>query len=170
MSDLERQFWRAIRFGRDAQAKLALSFPFSRAVQWGVARVEWWGNDRKFYEPRDDGAALAVIAPVVEAGELIDLAAIEVASEHVGLRLGFGQGLGLDAVERARTGEPLLLVATPFAWLRQPVGAVYLFHLPDVEVALSGVPRFACQTVELAERVHSLVRPSRRPDVLAPKP
>ena len=175
MTDIEQEFSRAIRFAKQPRpAAMLATLGLSNAVQWGAALIDWYGVERRSYEPAHDDAfhPWALIAPVVEDGELVDLAAIELPSQHVGLRLGVGHGLGLDAVERARwtDDKPLLLVATPLAWLRHPIGSIYLFHLSDVDVALDGVARIACQTVELAERVHSLVRPSRRPAVLAPSP
>lgn len=177
-ADLEREFSRAIRFAKAASSKLG-DFGFSHRTQWGFGRVEWWGTDRRYYEPYDDGQTLAVIAPVVEGGELIDLAAIDPFSQHVGQRIGLGHALGLDAVEKARMRCCCLqLVERPLEWLRsspsinvefqQPDEAVYLLRLADVEAVLRDVPQILCTTVEFAERVQSLLPPSQRDRVVLP--
>ena len=160
--DLEAEFANAILTAR----RTRFSFPLSRRVQWGVSAVAYYGNDRHLYEPMPPDGQVAFIAPVVEDGELIDLCAIEANSRHVGTRLGLGRGLGLDAVDEARMGGELRLVGDALSWLRQPVDAVYLFRLGDVQTALDGVRQFTCNSIELAERVVSLLPPSQRDRVV----
>jgi len=67
--DLEAEFWRAISAARSPKG--------ARRVQWGVVRVEYYGIERELYEPQEDGPSLTIILPVVEGGELVDLAAVE---------------------------------------------------------------------------------------------
>lgn len=180
MTELEREFERAIRFAKQPRPGAMLAtLGLSNAVQWGAAMVSWWGDERRHYEPYEDGKSWALIAPVVEGGELIDLAAIELPNQHIGTRLGLGHGLGFDAIERARCGVSevagaleehqqlfergdLLLVERPLSWLRAPVDAVYLFNLSSLLSALDGVPQFDCDNVELWERVNALLPPSQR--------
>jgi len=90
------------------------------SLQWGFARVDFYGFERKLYEPQEDGEAMAFIIPVVEDGELVDLAAIDGLTEHLGQRHGHGKAFGLDAIERARWGCcNLHLVERPLMWLRK---------------------------------------------------
>jgi hypothetical protein len=177
MTDLEREFVRAIAFAKAAEKKLGASFEFTAHVQWGFARIEWWGVERSLYEPYDDGSALAVIAPVVEGGDLFDHAAIDPFSQHVGLRLGVGHGLGLDAVEKARCRLcDLHLVERPLSWLRfpwatnvetqLPIEAVYLMKLSEADMALDRVHQITCASADFALRVQSLLPPSKRSSVV----
>lgn len=157
MIDLDAEFWRAIRFAKGS----GIDFPLSKRVQWGCARVEFYGD--KLYEPRNDGATMAFVAPVVEGGVLIDLCAIDSSSNRCAQRFGYGKGLGLDVVEKARTRCcELRLVETPMEWLRWPIDSVYLFDLARVAVMLDGVPVIACENLALSDRVAALLPPSER--------
>lgn len=167
--DLDGELLRAMRFARHAiVAPLFRGVGLSPRVQWGVSRVEFYGSERRLYEPSGWGPAMAFIVPVVEAGELIDLAAIDGLSQHVGQRLGHGHGLGLDAIEKARCGiGDLGLVERPLDWLRDPVGTVYLFALSEATSSFDGVREFSCKGLEFTERVRALFPPSRRASILA---
>jgi hypothetical protein len=163
--DLHAELWRAIRFVEALPPPLALGFVeqgFTRRVQWGFARVSYFGRDGRFYEPHADGRVMAFIVPVVEGGDTVDLCAIDPASQHVGTRLGYGRGLGLPAIERARYGYDLKLMARPLDWLRDPINSAYLFDLSTVEVALDGVKVIACATLELSDRVAAYLPPTQR--------
>jgi len=155
--DLEAEFGRAIRLAKAS----GVAFPLSNRVQWGCARVEFYGH--KLYEPKPDGTWMAFIAPVVEGGELIDLCAIDSFNNRSAQRFGYGKGLGLDVVEKARMRCcELRLVETPMEWLRWPVDSVYLFDLSTVAIMLDGVPVIACETLALSDRVAALLPPSER--------
>jgi hypothetical protein len=144
------------------------SLALSNRVQWGFTRVTYWGRERAFYEPQPDGTSFAIIAPIVESGELVDLAAIRLPGQHIGRRVGVGRGLGLDAVEKARCRCcDLGLVASPLDWLRDPVDNAYLFDLSDAAVALDGVGEITCASIELADRVRAFMPPSRHASILA---
>ena len=167
--DIHAELWRAICFVEALPPPLALAFAeqgITRRVQWGFARVSYYGLDRRLYEPDREGRVLAFIVPVVEDGDTVDLCAIDPNTQHIGTRLGYGRGLGLQAVEHARFGETLKLMARPLDWLRDPVGSVYLFDLATVMVALQGVSGIVCQDVELGQRVAALLPPSDRDRVL----
>src|SRR5215813_9630550 len=74
------------------------------SLQWGFARVDYYDIGGKLYEPQEDGSGMAFIIPVVEDGELVDLAAIDGDTQHLGTRLGIGRAFGIDAIEKARFG------------------------------------------------------------------
>jgi hypothetical protein len=168
--DIHAELWRAIRFARALPPPVLLGFEeqgFGRRVQWGFARVSFYGLDGRYYEPQQDGRVLAFIVPVVEDGETVDLCAIDPASQHVGTRLGYGRGLGLPAIDKARLGYDLGLMERPLDWLRDPVDTAYLFDLTQLPVALDGVREFTCNTVALGERARALLPPSQHKRVLA---
>jgi hypothetical protein len=163
--DLHAEMWRAQRFARALPPPVILGFAeqgFTRRIQWGFARVSFYGFNRYLYEPALDGDVMAFIVPVVEGGDTIDLCAIDPDSQHVGTRMGFGRGLGLQAVEKARFGGELKLMGRPLDWLRDPVGSCYLFDLATVPIALDGVAVIACASLELSDRVAALLPPSQR--------
>jgi hypothetical protein len=165
MIDLDGELNRAQRFVQ----RSGIAFPLSRRVQWGCARVDYFGRDRRCYEPSPNGRVMAFIAPCVEQGDLLDLAAIDQASDHVGFRLDIGHGLGLDVIEQARQQcKTLVLIDTAMAWLLDPVDTVWLRDLSAVAIVLAGVPVINCATVPLAERVMAFLPPSQRERVQAP--
>lgn len=157
--DIEAEFSRALRFQREANLDWS---PLSKHVQWGIARVGFYGAQRELYELQADGPCMAFIAPVVEAGDLLDLCAIDSTTDHCGQRLGLGHGLGLDAVAKARMGYDLKLYGTAMAWLRDPVDSCYLFDLATLPAQLDGVATIACANLALADRVAALLPPSQR--------
>jgi hypothetical protein len=120
--DLHGELWSAMTVAQKAigaltHDKLIQSLPRS-GIQWGLGVVEYYGADREFYEPQPVGRP-AVIVPVVEDGDTIDLAAIDMVNQHVGRRLCHGRALGADAIEKARWGVcHLHLVRRPLDWLR----------------------------------------------------
>jgi hypothetical protein len=164
---LHAELWRAMQFARhELVAPQLVDMRLSRHVQWGIARVEYYGPEGRRYEPRADGPAMALIVPVVEFGDTIDLCAIELPSQRWATRLGLGHGLGIDAVEKARFRCcDLELVDRPLKWIRRPIDSVYLFDLGEVAVALDGVPQITCE-LALAERVQALLPPSQRERVV----
>jgi hypothetical protein len=156
--DIEGEFWRAIRFA----AASGIPVPLSNHVQWGAAAVSLYGDGGELYEPDQNGKLLALIAPVVEGGELLDLCAIDDRTRHCAQRMGLGMGLGFDAIERARCGtSELRLVSHAVAWLRRPVDSLYLFDLRVVGPALAGIKQFTVDSIELGERVLALLPPSQ---------
>jgi hypothetical protein len=159
--DLEAEFWRAIN------AAMPLRGP--RRVQWGVARVEFYGAGRELYEPRTDGSSRAFVLPIVEGGTLIDLAAVDRWSGPVGTRLGFGRALGVDEIARARMGADLVVHDRPLAWLQDPRAAAFIFNLDEACALLDGVPRISCTTATFARRLQALFPPSQRSRIAPPQ-
>jgi len=176
-ADLHAELWRAVQIARlaaGAKASAHVSVLPFRRVQWGFDLVTCYGMDREFYEPQPDGRP-AIIAPVIEDGDTIDLVAIDPDSQHVATRLGLGHGLGFDALDDARMGCcALKLVERPLQWLRDPwdVGrrraSLYLFKLSEAPRVLAGVSECSFSSTEFAERVWSLFPPSEREDDEAP--
>jgi hypothetical protein len=169
--DLHAELWRAIRFAEALPPPLALAFKeqgFTRRVQWGFARVSFYGQAGERYEPRADGRVMAFIVPIVEGDDTIDLCAIDPASQHVGTRMGYGYGLGFTEIEQARYGFPLKLKERPLDWLRDPAGSAYLFDLATLPASLDGVPKIICNSIELAERAASLLPYNDRGRVVLP--
>lgn len=160
--NIEAEFMRAIRL-RDAMGdKAKIEWPFSRRVQWGVAPVAFYGDGERRWE-HQAGGVMAFVLPVVEGGELIDLCAVDGRNNHWATRMGYGYGLGLDVVAKARMRCcELRLVGTALVWLMNPVDAVYLFDLHAVQSALDGVDVIACDSLELSDRVAALLPPSER--------
>jgi hypothetical protein len=167
--DIHAEIWRAIRFAKALPPPLARAFAeqgLTRRVQWGFARVSFYGLDRRLYEPDREGRVMALIVPIVEGDDTVDLCAIDPDTQHVATRLGYGRGLGLQAVDKARFGDTLKLMARPLDWMRDPVGSVYLFDLATIMVALQGVSGIVCQDVAFGQRVAALLPPSDRDRVL----
>jgi hypothetical protein len=134
---------------------------------WGVATIETFGPGRAFYQPAEDGR-WALIVGVVEAGDLIDLCAIDLETQHVGTRLGLGKALGLAEIDRCRwEGPELQLVDKPLAWLRQPVDSAYLIDWTVAAFTLADVHQIWCNSVAFAERIQSaFLRPRPLPELL----
>jgi hypothetical protein len=108
-----------------------------------------------------EGGAFALIAAVVEFGDLADLCAIELPSRHVGTRLGLGKALGLDGIDRARwNGGRLNLVDKPLEWLHGREGAACIIDrsLADFTLAELEPTRVEvwCSSLGLAERVEQV--------------
>jgi hypothetical protein len=134
---------------------------------WGISTIETFGPGRAFYQPAEDGR-WALIVGVVEAGDLIDLCAIDLETQHVGTRLGLGKALGLDEIDRCRwEGRELQLVDKPLAWLRQPVDSAYLIDWTVAASTLADVDPVCCSSVAFAERVQrAFLRPRPVPELL----
>jgi hypothetical protein len=169
---IEAELWTAIqraRHPRVAQLLAGLGISAKLKTAWGLGRVEFFGPERAYYQPAEDGA-VALVVVVVEFGDLVDLCAIELPSQHVATRLGLGKALGLDDIDRARwDGGRLNLVDKPLDWLREPEGAACIidwsvadFTLADLEPTRVEV---WCSSLALAERVEQ-VRPRPMPKLL----
>lgn len=124
--DLDAELLVAMSRARDPRVEPDFAAQgFTRALHWGVARVEFYGLNRELYEPHDDGKSMSFIIPVVEGGDLVDLAAIDGNTQHLATRQGFGRALGADAIEKARWGQcALVLMRRPLEWLRRQSLAV----------------------------------------------
>lgn len=139
-----------------------VEFDWSPRVQWGIARVEFFESG---YAPRVDGPAMALIVPVVQYGDTIDLCAIELPGHSVATRLGIGVALGLDVIERARwDGRTLNLTDKPLRWLRSPVDCACILDWRLAAYRLTGVGHVICDTLELVDLVEAaFARPLKVP-------
>jgi hypothetical protein len=155
--NLHDELWRAMQFARAVEPQLR-ELELSNRVQWGLARVEFIEGG---YVPRVDGPSMALIVPVVEFGDTIDLAAIdlgtaELPSKRVATRLGLGSALGLDVIDRCRwEGRSLRLAADALRWLRAPVDVACILDWRVAGFRLAGLGKIVCETVELGERVET---------------
>jgi hypothetical protein len=138
---------------------------------WGVATIETFGPSRVFYQPAEDGR-WALIVGVVEAGDLIDLCAIDLETQHLSTRFGLGKALGFDEIDRCRwKGRKLQLVEKPLAWLHQPVDSAHLIDWTMAAFTLVDVAAINCGSVAFAERVERVfLRPRPVPELLIAAP
>jgi hypothetical protein len=167
--NIESELWPAIERARHPRvAPMLADFGISPRLQtaWGLAKVEFFGKARAFYQPAADGA-FALIAAVVEFGDLADLCAIELPSQHVGTRLGLGKALGLDGIDDCRwNGSDLALVERPVDWLRKPEGA-FIIDWETAAFTLNEVRPITCNSLGLATRVErAFLRPLPVPELL----
>ena len=167
--DLHAELRCAMRFARHPEvASMLAGLRLSQRIQWGLSRIEYLEGSRAYYVPRSDGAAFALIVPVVEFGDTIDLAAIALPSQRVASRLGIGTALGLDNIDAARwNGTDLKLVGSPLAWLREPVGAAFIVNWSIAGFTLADVSSISCNSLGLAARVEeAFLRPRPVPELL----
>ena len=159
----------------EAQAVLCIS---PKVPQWRIGRVEFFGRDRAYYQPCEDGPAFAVIVPVVEFGDTVDLAAIDLETQHIATRWGLGKALGLDAIDDVRwNGGTLTLLDKPLDWLREPeaaaclidwsIAAFTLANLDHPTTKLADNPiEVRCSSLALAERIaRAFARPLPAPQL-----
>jgi hypothetical protein len=145
----------------------------AQAPQWGLARIEFIDAERRFYAPRDGDGRLALIVAVVEFGDTVDLAAIDLDSGHVATRLGIGTALGLDVIDRSRW-ECLRfqLFDNALDWLRDPLTGAFIIAWDRVTIALTDLGEIPvdCASAELARRVHcAFSRPLPMPRLTIPE-
>jgi hypothetical protein len=170
--DLEAELWAAIERSRHpklAQALAGLRISAKLRTVWGVGRCEFFGRSNSYYQPAEDGRR-AVIVGVIEQGNLVDLAAADLATDDVATRLGIGRALGLDEIDRVRfNGGVLNLVERSFQWLRAPVSSACIldwrtaaFKLTDLDhpsTSLAIEPiEVHCSSLALAELVDAALR------------
>jgi hypothetical protein len=159
----------------EAQAELELGIA-PLALPWCFDRVEFLGPERAWYQPCEDGPA-CVIVPVIEDGCAVDLAAIDLETQHVGTRLGIGRALGLDAIDDVRWNGGVLHLVEPLDWLREPAAAACIIDWRSAAFTLADLDRptttLACRPIEvrcstfaLAARVErAFSRPLPAPDL-----
>jgi hypothetical protein len=140
----------------------------TRQMPFGVERIgtddagRWW--------PDPEGKP-AVVVPVIEWGELIDIVAFRSSQPaRWWWRVGCGSILGADVMERSVwPGDKLLVVGTPLAWIAAEGQACCILDwgLPDCEVApLRDQNELVCDTAILAARLRRrLSQPRRVPPI-----
>ncbi len=148
---------------------LSAGLPPAAVDMCGTARIQ---PDGELYQLDDDGLE-AVILPVLDGGETIDLLAFNLANPaRWWLRLDQAAYIGGDALGDAVMDEPVRVFRTPLAWLQAgapPDGLVVL----DDEIARrelayhNVVPEDLHHGRELRRR---LSVPARHPRILIPRP
>jgi hypothetical protein len=120
--------------------------------------------------PDERDATAAVIVPITSMGEgLVDLVAQCLRSGRMIARLGVGDLVGLDEVDRARGCDtPLLIFNTTLDWLRGGCWGAVVVDWHDIGWRLEGVRTLLCRTT-LAARLHQATRRCwPRPAIMAP--
>jgi hypothetical protein len=119
------------------------------------------------YAPRSDGQP-AVIVPVFENGQLIDLAATSRTTRRALTREGIASILGRDAVDHAMVYQTYAwLFQDPLTWLLNRGRGCVVLDWKAARFALSDLPAIACANDLLAKRVEkALRRPLPVPQIL----
>lgn len=169
--------WRVARDPKiDAWISARLGFVPPMAAYCGVARIVE-NIEHGLYEPLphdEEGGSAALLIPVLQAGDVIDIVAVDFLTlapglvPHWSLRAGLADTLGLNAADplaaAALDGRPVPLSIDPVAWLRRwsaaggdtPPTACLLRVGEDAPLAWSLVTRgsVVCDGDELAGRIH----------------
>jgi hypothetical protein len=164
MSALLRELLTAHRIARTTDLATALQtcgIPTAGVPIWGAGFVEL---DGAHYAPRAGGRP-AIIVPVFDGGELVDLTATGLETRRTLTRLGVASVLGQDAIDRAKDGETYVhLFADPIEWLRHRCGGAVVLDWSVARFALADLPAIACATEFLAARIDKELRqPTRVP-------
>jgi hypothetical protein len=116
------------------------------------------------------GGSFGLIIGVVEFGDLVDLAALDLDSERIGTRLGVGRALGHDALDYARhNGTTVYLRERVVDWLHEPDAAAFILDWSLAGPLLGadiGDWRLRCASWDLAHVVAKVLdRPLPRPRI-----
>lgn len=133
---------------------------------FGITSVTDAGGGQ--YVPDPDGSR-ALIVPVYDCGELVDLVAFNtITPERWLLRHGLGWALGLEeGLERFRWGDPLPLHKTPLDWLKAGCDGLCVIDWEAPEVStLADFPTLLIRDDALERRtIAALTKPSRLPQI-----
>ncbi len=131
---------------------------------FGVERII---TDGAYYQPHEESDP-AIINPIGRLSnfevQLIDLCAWRAdAPDNWWLRIGSGNILGVDAVERANHfKKPLIVHANPLAWLQHDCqGCVVLAWGSGLRLALGGIQQFGCTDENTCRCLDELLRSNR---------
>ena len=144
----------------------------SRQLPFGVDRIDvddagrWWP---------DEAGKPALVVPVIERGEPIDIVAFRSNQPaRWWWRIGIGGLLGSDVLNRnVWPGDELRVVSTPIAWICAAGEAVCIldWDLPDPEISpMRDFHVIKCDTEILASRLRKrLAQPRKVPPISVPK-
>jgi hypothetical protein len=123
-------------------------------IIWGVEFVEL---DGQHYTPRAGGRP-AIIIPVFEGSELVDLTATGLETRRTVTRLGIASMLGHDAIERAMIySETLHLFHDPIDWLLNRCRGAVVLDWSVARFTLADLTAIACATDLLAKQVDKVL-------------
>ena len=133
---------------------------------WGIATVT---VDHEFYQP-DEGGKLAVIVPVLDREQIIDLVACTFGTLQVRTRKGVAPVLGHEWIDDAKLGlEPLKVFDDVLSWLRGRCRGVVVLDFEAAPRLLRDVPALHCESHAMAEfLIEGFEWPLPYPPVLVP--
>lgn len=135
-------------------------------LPWGFGWLVAQGERYRPAEPGEGGSA-AFIAPAVEGGVVIDLAAQSFATRAVRTRLGAADLLGADDVAAAReSGTPLCVFASVSRWLRGGCHGAVILDWRRASVSLDGMTVILCDA-HTAPRLRDATRHCHPPALIA---
>jgi hypothetical protein len=138
-----------------APALQACGLPIDSGPTWGVAFVEPSGPH---YTPREGGKP-AIIVPVFDGGELIDLTATGLETRRTVTRLGIASVLGQVAIDCAKDSETYVyLFSDPIEWLRNRCAGAVVLDWSVARYELADLPGIACATEFVAARIDKELR------------
>lgn len=151
---------RSLADARMAEALVACGLD-PRRHEFGFDWVDFSGLT---YDPVPHGGASALIVPVIERGEVIDLVACRLSDRRIATRCEIGSALGLDRIAAATCASGRLLLFTdPLSWLMSHYCGAVLLDWRRVPFLLDGIPEIVCESASLARRVHATTRRMARP-------
>lgn len=125
-----------VRRADEILARHGVTDPNARQL-CGVDRIVRSG---KFYEPHPDGD-VAIIMPVIDIDELVDLLAFDPRTPGVWFqRIGGERLLGSDALLGQLLGNPLRVYRTPLSWLGRQREGVVIFDIARAFIDLKTAP------------------------------
>ncbi len=147
---------------------IGLGLPPAAVDMCGTALIQ---PDGELYQP-DDAGPEALVVPVFDSGETIDLLAFNLSNpDRWWLRLGVAAYLGGDALGDAVMDEPVRAFKTPLSWLRASAPADGLVVI-DWDTAPQDLAYRNIVAEDLAhgeDLVRRLTVPALRPCVRVPK-
>ena len=154
---------RATRLARDTQLQdaLAACHLTTKASSWGLEYVEFHAL---FYEPSQQAGDAALIVPVLDDGELVDLVACRLSDRRIATRCGNARVLGGEWIDAAvEKGWLLPLHSDPCGWLCNGRRGAVIVDWSRASAILDGVEALVCTSRSLAARVHATTRRMIRP-------
>ena len=163
LGSLHREFDQALDLARDPELQdfLTACRPASEGPdywgrKWGIDFVEF---SRAFYQPHRPDGDVALIEPVVDSGELIDLVACRIPDRRTATRQGIARALGEDWIGFCvEDGGRLVLLSDPVSWIMLRRQGAVILDWTRTEFILDGVASVLCDSRALARRVHDTTR------------
>ncbi len=153
---------------------LSADLPPAAVDMCGTARIR---PDSELYQPDDDGLE-AVIVPVFDGGETVDLLAFRLSEpDRWWLRIGAAAFLGGDVLGDVALDEPVRAFKTPLSWLRAGApadGLVILAPNGDIAVDVLARRELVLFSIMVEDLVHGLeldrllTIPAERPRISVP--